>query len=133
MTPITKDMIELTYTKALSIIEEKSNISDTSKDINKKKSNISDASEDINKKTGMTTASAIIYIHCVIALRRNESYGKTVNGEAVEYFLGKIREDFGDEGCLRAIKVIKQHIKSNSNPQKNIKRIIDRFEKLLSE
>lgn len=59
---------------------------------------------------GMTSASAIYYLSCVVAMLNGKRYTATVKQDAVTYFLTQIYSEFGKSGLRKALKSLKEHL-----------------------
>lgn len=117
MAQITKAMIEQVY--------------EMGKLVALKEKTTNSAAQDVRKTTEMNLDSAKMYITCVVALLTNGSFGRTVKCEAMDYFLGRIYNEFGREGLRIAISAAEAHIENQKNPLHNIKSMIKGYKALL--
>ena len=107
MPAITPEMIEATYAAARSVY---------AKTTTKK-----DAVNEVVQNADMNPSSANIFITTAVNLISNEYYTRTVNGEATEYFLVRIRKEYGFVTYKKALARVRENVEHNSNPQNNIK------------
>lgn len=59
----------------------------------------------IERQTGMNAASASYYLSAVVALLSGGEITRDINRRAVDFYLGKIRDDFGEEALRTAASV----------------------------
>ncbi len=67
-----------------------------------------EALNELEKK--LHRSSALMYINVFKAMRRGESYTRTMNTTATRYFLRKILEDYQEEGLELALKALNTNI-----------------------
>ncbi|MDD2435767.1 MAG: hypothetical protein PHO63_05925 [Bacilli bacterium] len=79
-----------------------------------------EAAELVNLETGMDKNSAIFYIEQVIGLITGTEYRYFTSEEATDYYIYKIKEDYGIEGIRNCLKAIEYHIEWQEKKSKNI-------------
>ena len=91
---------------------------------------LNEAGECLVEDAGMNATSATHYLTCFQKMMNGERYKMCVNSTAVEYFLTKIGEDFGQEYLVLALSSLKQHIeyqKQFGNESNQIREIYEEF------
>jgi 5-methylcytosine-specific restriction enzyme A len=64
----------------------------------------------LSEEFGMNTNSAADYLSNFSHMMKGEKFTRTMKGEATEYFIVKIREDFGNNYFLNALHSVEQHV-----------------------
>ena len=93
---ITREMVEKVY--------------DVSKQVYEKQLSEQEAT-DIMVNEGMNPSSAVMYIYCFDRMMVGDVYKRGTSAFAAEYYISKIREDYGIEYSKRAIESLEKHIK----------------------
>lgn len=65
---------------------------------------------DIMSEAGMNSSSAVMYIYCFDRMMKGEVYKRGTSTFAAEYYISKIREDYGKEYSKKAIESLGKHI-----------------------
>lgn len=65
---------------------------------------------DIMTKEGMNSSSVIMYVYCFDRMMKGEVYKRGTSTFAAEYYISKIREDYGKEYSKKAIDALEKHI-----------------------
>lgn len=60
--------------------------------------------EEISQECGMNKTSASNMLHVIQCMLNGETYRRTINAYAIEYFLAKIGEDFGIDTQQKAAR-----------------------------
>ena len=86
----------------------------------------------LESEFGWTYSSAIGYIRVFDKMINGELYTRTINGNATEYYLQNIFDDFGYDKLQIALKSIEKHIDyyKNLGPINNIEAIYDVFKRI---
>jgi hypothetical protein len=119
---ITREMVEKVY--------------DVSKQVYENKITEQEAI-DIMSEAGMNSSSAVMYIYCFDRMMKGEVYKRGTSTFAAEYYISKIREDYGREYSNKAIESLEKHIqymKSRSIPNKSLEDVLEaqkEFEELI--
>ncbi len=66
---------------------------------------------DIMANEGMNPSSAVMYIYCFDRMMAGDVYKRGTSAFAAEYYISKIREDYGIEYSKRAIESLEKYIK----------------------
>ena len=93
----------------------------------------SDATNNVIKNTGMNPSSAKGYITKIIYMLDGKPYNRTFNAKAVDYFLDRIHKDYGIDKFGNALHSVREHLKKNINRQKDVREVLDRYEKEFSQ
>ena len=93
---ITKEMVEKVY--------------EVSKQVYEKQLSEQEAT-DIMANEGMNPSSAVMYIYCFNRMMTGDVYKRGTSTFAAEYYISKIREDYGVEYSKKAIESLEKHIK----------------------
>lgn len=115
MTEITMEMLECCY--------------DYTKRVYLDGLNREDAITEICVETFMDYYSAKRYIGAIIKLIRGERYSAVIKSEFYSLLLDKIQTDFGDEGVMRALNAMKEHIYQNKRPMNEAQNIVNIYGK----
>lgn len=91
---ITEDMIERSY--------------DLAKNVYSSNLDMQDAISEL-EEMGMNTSSAWMYLDCFSHMMEGECYKRDISRAAINYYVNKIAEDFGEEFRQNAIEAIKQN------------------------
>ena len=91
--------------------------------------NREDAITEICVETFMDYYSAKRYIGAIIKLIRGERYSAVIKSEFYSLLLDKIQTDFGDEGVMRALNAMKEHIYQNKRPMNEAQNIVNIYGK----
>jgi len=104
---------------------------DYSKKIRAEEITENEASNEVSTTTGMNLGSANGYIKTCLSMMSGEGYSRTINAYGTEYFLKKIHQDSGEAALNTALSAVRKHLKSNNNPQNNIRNIVETYTKKL--
>ncbi|HHX68505.1 MAG TPA: DUF262 domain-containing protein [Gallicola sp.] len=77
---------------------------------------------------GMNASSAVMYIYCFDRMIRGEVYKRGTSTFAAEYYISKIREDYGREYSKKAIESLEKHIqymKSKNFNNKSLESVLE--------
>lgn len=91
---ITEDMIERSY--------------DLAKNVYSSNLDMQDAISEL-EEMGMNTSSAWMHLDCFSHMMEGECYKRDISRAAINYYVNKIAEDFGEEFRQNAIEAIKQN------------------------
>ncbi len=108
-------------------IEQIQNIYSLAKKVYEGKITKNEAKAEAFESTGMSVGSAYGYILVFLDLMSGKSYQRTINAEGTDYFLRNILKDYGEKALLTAISSMKKHLDSNTNPQHNIREILNKY------
>ena len=78
------------------------------KDVYEERIKLDDALDELEKI--MYRGSALMYVNIFKAMRRGESYTRTMNTYATRYFLEQILKDYQQEGLELALNALNAHI-----------------------
>lgn len=90
-----------------------------------------DLINDIAEHTHMNSASVTMYIAALEHMLKGEMYKRRVSARDLEYFLNKIKEDYGVESLKKAINATKENIKyaeSFGKKGEHLKEVINKFD-----
>ena len=118
LSKISKEMIEQTYSAGLIVVNHE--MSEPA------------AATHVCSLTGMNLNSSKMYVRCIVSLLKGEKFGRTINANAMDYYLNKILNDFGSEALLLAISVVVDHVSCQANPLLNIRSIVQKYSQLVS-
>ena len=117
MPKISKEMIEQTYSVGLMVVN--------------REMSEPDAAAYVCSVTGMNLNSSKMYVRCVVSLLKGEKFGRTINANAMDYYLNAILNDFGSDALLLAISVVVDHVSCQANPLLNIRSIVQKYSQLV--
>jgi len=92
---------------------------------------------DIMSEAGMNSSSAVMYIYCFDRMMKGDVYKRGTSTFAAEYYISKIREDYGREYSKKAIESLEKHVqymKSRSVSNKSLEDVLEaqkEFEELI--
>ena len=92
---------------------------------------------DIMSEVGMNTSSAVMYIYCFDRMMKGDVYKRGTSTFAAEYYISRIREDYGREYSRKAIESLEKHVqymKSRSVSNKSLEDVLEaqkEFEELI--
>lgn len=117
---ITRDMVEAVYDLAKKVYEKEM-----------------DSQEAVNKmvEMGMNSNSAYMYIDCFAKMMTGEVYKRGTSRFAAEYYISKIREEYGKEYSKKAIEALEKHInylEKNGTTNNSLKEVLNN-QKLFDE
>lgn len=110
---ITREMVEKVY--------------EISKDVYEGKISYQNAVDKMSIE-GMNSNSAAMYIDCFDRMIRGEVYKRGTSTFAAEYYIAKIREDYGKEYSKKAIESLRKHIeylKSKNFTNKGLEEVLE--------
>lgn len=76
----------------------------------------------------MNASSAVMYIYCFDRMIRGEVYKHGTSTFAAEYYISKIREDYGRKYSKKAIESLEKHIqymKSKNFNNKSLESVLE--------
>ncbi len=103
--------VEIDYKKKQNTItnEMVKDVYELAKGVNDNKFSYQDAIQMMTEK-GMNNNSASMYIDCFIKMFNGEAYKREVSIYAAEFYINKIREDYGAKRASNAIESLRKHI-----------------------
>lgn len=86
------------------------------------------ANNAISEETGMTSASAEMYIQVFNKMMEGKVYKRTINAAATKYYLDQISLEYGYDYLRKAISAVEQHIDSyKKSPPRKIQDIVKKY------
>lgn len=64
----------------------------------------------IMSEAGMNSSSAVMYIYCFDRMMKGEVYKRGTSAFAAEYYISRIREDYGRDYSKKAIESLEKHV-----------------------
>ena len=81
---------------------------------------LSEAKRELSANNQMNVNSAADYINNFGYMLEGKKFTRTLNAFSMNYFLGRIAEDYGFDGLSNALEALEQHIEYYENTQKTI-------------